>query len=151
MLKNKDKGIITELQCILEFNKLGYHVSLPYGDNCRYDMIVDFDGILVRMQSKKAALTKDKGSIKIKCESTYTTGHSIETKRYTKREIDYFCTYYNGICYLIPVEECSSSKYLRLSDAKNGQVKGISFAKDYEANVQIHKMLSSEASKCKNN
>ena len=144
MLKNKNKGIVTELQCLLEFNKLGYHTSIPYGDNCRYDMIVDFNGVLVRMQSKKASLTKDKGSIKIKCESTYTTGNSIETKRYTKCDIDYFCTYYNNMCYLIPVEECSSCKYLRLSDAKNGQVKGISFAKDYELGVQIHKILNSK-------
>ena len=31
MLESKQKGILTELQCITAFNQLGYHVSIPYG------------------------------------------------------------------------------------------------------------------------
>lgn len=48
--------------------------------------------------------------------------------------VDYFCTFYNNECYLIPFEECGSKeKKLRLEPTKNGQTKNIYFAKDYIA------------------
>ena len=141
MLKNKDKGIVTELQCIVAFNQLGCHVSVPYGENSRYDMIVDIEGFLIKVQTKTASLSKDGGSIKFKCESTYTDGHVVKTRKYNKSEIDYFCTYYNNQCYLVPVEECGSYKYLRFSAAKNNQTKGINLASDYELEKQIDKII----------
>ena len=30
--------------------------------------------------------------------------------KYSKEEIDYFATYWEGKCYLVPVEECSTEK-----------------------------------------
>ena len=60
--------------------------------------------------------------------------------RYTSDEIDYFATYFNNICYLIPVNECSTEKVLRFVPPKNGQVKGITFATDYELEKQINKI-----------
>ena len=45
----KQQGLTTELQCQLFFTELGYNVSIPLGEDCRYDMIVDFDGILCRI------------------------------------------------------------------------------------------------------
>ena len=54
--------------------------------------------------------------------------------------IDYFCTWYNNECYLIPVSECGrTEKNLRLVPTKNGQVKGISFAKDYIAKEVLNR------------
>ena len=32
--------------------------------------------------------------------------------KYSKEEIDFFATYWNGQCYLVPVEECSTEKTL---------------------------------------
>ena len=52
MLENKQKGIITELECITAFNKLGYKVSIPYGEDSRYDFIADINGKLIRVQVK---------------------------------------------------------------------------------------------------
>ena len=52
--------------------------------------------------------------------------------QYTNEEIDYFSTIFNGKCYLIPVEECGSDKRLRILPTKNGQIRGISWAKNYE-------------------
>ena len=58
---------------------------------------------------------------------------SIHTRtKYTKDEIDYFSTSYKGKCYLVPVEHCSIEKLLRIVTPKNGQLKGVSFLKDYE-------------------
>ena len=31
------------------FLEAGYNVSIPYGDSCRYDLIVDINGKLIRV------------------------------------------------------------------------------------------------------
>ena len=49
MNETKRKGLTTELQCQLYFTELGYNVSVPLGEDCKYDMIVDFNGILKRI------------------------------------------------------------------------------------------------------
>ena len=56
-------------------------------------------------------------------------------KPFTLKKIQiFFATWYNGIVYLIPVEQCSGAeKTLRFIPPKNGQIKGITFAKDYVA------------------
>ena len=48
-------------------------------------------------------------------------------------------TEHNDNFYLVPFEECGSKeKRLRLIPPKSGQVKGISFAKDYLAEKILH-------------
>ena len=61
---------------------------------------------------------------------------------YTADKVDFFCTYYNNECYLVPFNECGSkAKKLRLTPTKNGQVKNISFAKDYIAKDILAKLI----------
>ena len=43
-LSVKRKGILTEEELKLWFLKQGFSVSVPIGDDDRYDFIVDFDG-----------------------------------------------------------------------------------------------------------
>ena len=61
---------------------------------------------------------------------------------YNKEQIDYFMTSYDGKCYLIPVEECSIEKRLRFIPPKNGQIKGITFAQDYELERMVNKIIN---------
>ena len=49
MTESKIKGLTTELQCQLFFTSLGYNVSVPLGEDCKYDFIVDIDGQLLRI------------------------------------------------------------------------------------------------------
>ena len=59
-----------------------------------------------------------------------------------KNQIDYFSTFWDGKCYLIPVEECgTASKKIRFDNPKNNQTRGITFAKDYELSVVINKII----------
>lgn len=107
---------------------LAFHI----GENSRYDLIADIDGILIRVQVKTSRYKdEEKNSIIFACRSSHTNSQGTKNVRYTKKEIDYFATYWNNECYLIPVEECSVEKTLRFSIPKNGQTKGISFANDY--------------------
>ena len=132
-LTSKEKGNLTELQCLLSFYELGHKVSIPYGENCRYDFILDVNGKLLKIQCKTSRTEDDGKSFLFSCKSTRKNNSSkAHTVVYTKEEIDYFATYYQGKCYLIPVEECGSEKRLRLSPPANGQIKKVSFAKDYE-------------------
>lgn len=141
-LKTKQKGVITELQCITYFYELGYPVSIPYGDNSRYDFIVDIDGCLLRIQVKTSRELDDGNVIEFSCRSTRVNSGGAVYRRYTSDEIDYFATYYKNECYLVPVQECAVNKKLRINPAKNNQKSCINLAEDYRADIQIKELLS---------
>ena len=130
-------GAITELKCITYFMELGYIVSVPQSP-CRYDFIIDTGDKILKIQVKTCNTSRKPGGITFStCSSHYVKGTHTHTT-YKSDKIDYFCTYYNGECYLVPVSECGSrEKCLQLGPMKNGQVKNISFAKDYIAKEVI--------------
>lgn len=135
-LTSKQKGNLTELQCLTAFIEHGCGVSIPYGDNSKYDFIADINGKLYKVQVKTSSL-KDENAILFSCRSTHVNCSGVKNERYSKEEVDYFATYWNGQCYLIPVSECSVTKTLRFAPPKSGQIKGISFAQDYELAKQL--------------
>jgi len=141
MLDCKYKGNLTELLCLAAFTELGYQVSIPYGDHARYDFIVDINNKLYRIQCKTSILEQE-GVYAFSCRST-AANHSRATSRsYTKDEIDFFATIIDKQCYLIPVAETGGhSKRLRFVPPKNGQKVGVSFAKDYELETQLAKLI----------
>ena len=144
MLSSKQKGNLTELQCITYFYQLGYHCSIPYGENSRYDFILDVNNHLYKIQVKSCTELKNGNAIQFSCRSTRVNTKGAVHRFYTSEEVDFFATYYNGICYLIPQNECSNSKTLRFAPTKSGKVKGVNFAKDYEASTQILKLMEDE-------
>ena len=140
MNDTKKKGLVTELQCQTYFTNLGYNVSIPLGEDCRYDMIVDFNGILQRIQVKTCHVNDNNAGISISTRSTRSNSQKSIHKNYSKKEIDYFATFYNNKCYLIKVEECFSGKTLSFKDHTVNQ-HCMYFIEDYEAERQIQKIL----------
>lgn len=140
MNDTKKKGLVTELQCQTYFTNLGYNVSIPLGEDCRYDMIVDFNGILQRIQVKTCHVNDNNAGISISTRSTRSNSQKNIYKNYSKKEIDYFATFYNNKCYLIKVEECFSGKTLSFKDQTVNQ-HCMYFIEDYEAERQIQKIL----------
>ena len=138
-LDSKKKGNLTEMQCMSAFMANGCGVSIPFGDNSKYDFIADVDGKLYKVQVKTAS-KRDESSIKFSCRSTHVNCSGTRNVRYTANDIDFFATYWNGICYLVPVAECSTEKTLRFHSAKNSQLKGITFAEEYILDKQIAKL-----------
>lgn len=138
-LNSKQKGNLTELKCLTAFYELGYQCSIPYGENSRYDLIADINGKLIRIQCKTSRQV-DEGVIEFSCRSCRSNTQSNLQRRYSNKEIDYFATYWNDKCYLIPISECSASKKLRFVPPKNGQRVGIIYAKDYELQGQLEKL-----------
>ena len=131
-MNTKRKGNITELETMLAFMKLGYNVLTPYGDCERYDFVVDVNGKFIRVQSKTSRSNDEGASFSFSGRSCNRKEGKISHHYYSKDEIDYFVTTFNNKCYLIPVEECGADKKLRILPPKNGQVRGITWAKDYE-------------------
>lgn len=138
-MKNDTKylGNLTELQCITRFYELGYPISIPYGDSEKYDMILDVNGKLYRLQCKHATphINQDNIiefiTIRTVWSSGYTKNKPSTRNKYSKEDCDYFVTHYEGKNYLVPVEQCSNEKNLRIIPPKNGQIKGINFLKDF--------------------
>lgn len=132
-------GTITEMKCITYFMELGYTVSIPQNP-CRYDFIIDVGDKMLRVQVKTCNTSRRPGGITFStCSSHYVKGIHTHTT-YKFDNIDYFCTYYENECYLVPVSECGSrEKCLHFGPMKNGQVKNISFVKDYIAREVIKK------------
>lgn len=132
-------GNVNELQCLSRFIELGFECSIPYGNGAKYDFIADVKGKLLRIQCKSATNPKSKIAGQNRdlnafyistCAQTTNTQKTVR-HTYSKEQIDYFATYFNGKVYLIPVEECSTSKTLRFAPPASGN-KNYNKAEDYE-------------------
>lgn len=135
-----EKGKITEAQILAYIINLGYSVSIPFGDKDRYDQIWDINGKLLRIQIKTARINeKEKNlqnsSIRFNCKSII----NGKIRKYSKKEIDYFATYWENKVYLIPVEECSIEKVLRFTSSQPNQP-NINWAKNYEFEEVIKRL-----------
>lgn len=135
-MNSKRKGNITEVECMLCFMKAGYNVLTPYGDCERYDFVADVNGKFYKIQVKTShSLNEENTGFSFSCRSSHRVNGKSVNEKYLADEIDYFATMFNGQCYVIPQSECGAEKRLRLTPPKNGQIRGVSFAKDYELEV----------------
>ena len=75
-MNSKDVGNISELAVMAALAKMGKRILVPFGDNLRYDLLIDNqDGTFTRVQCKTARLKEDKGYIKFAtCSSQYHRG-----------------------------------------------------------------------------
>ena len=135
-MNTKRIGNSTELNCIASLFDCGCEILLPYGDSQKYDIVIDYRGKFYKIQCKNANPTyKEDGQIDfITFKTAWESGRKNRTrKHYTKDDIDFFATYFQGICYLIPVEETASTmKTLRFVPPGNN-IANVSFAKKYIA------------------
>ena len=134
-------GSITELKCLLKFIELGYECSIPYGNGAKYDFVADVDGKMLRIQCKSSSpivsQAKNHESETVEAFSFSTTCATTNTKKttrytYNDSQIDYFATCFNEQVYLIPVNECSTSKTLRFLPPSNNNNNNYNKAENYE-------------------
>jgi hypothetical protein len=97
---------------------------MPFGDNSRYDMIVDDGQRLCRVQVKTARDGPSAGTVAFNTASI----HPISGKktRYDG-QIEAFIAYHPGTSafFWVPISECSGDRLiLRTAPAKNNQVYG---------------------------
>ncbi len=131
----KRKGDLAELKVAADLAARGCSISLPFGEDCDYDLIADFEGILHRVQVK---YTESDGEvIVVRCRShLLTNGRVRRTKLYTAETIDWIAVYdrTSDHCYYLPASELGTGRsmlHLRLIPARNGQRIGVRDAGEY--------------------
>lgn len=141
----KRKGILTEETLKLWFLQQGYSVSVPIGDDDRYDFIVDFDGKLIKMQSKTGNLTRTEGCLNFATASIKYNSTGSHRTKYSEKEIDYFCTIHpeTSQVYIVPVSQCGNECNLRLIPPKNNCYANVKMAYNYEGEKMIERILNS--------
>jgi len=132
-MNSKNKGDLSEARALYEFQKYNIPVLIPWGDNLRYDMVIELQGEFKRVQVKTC--NEERGDA-IKCYCRSSTNHTTNKgyHLYTG-QIDYF-VFYNqthNLIALVPIEDTENQKEisLRISKPKNGQSKGIRYWSDY--------------------
>ena len=126
-MNTNQKGKLTEIEVLAYITKLGYSVSIPFGDKDRYDQIWDINGKLLKIQIKTAHWKNENhNAFTFKCK----TSSNGKDYKYTKEDIDYFATMWENQCYLISVNECSTEKTLWITQ-NYGYNKTCSMASDY--------------------
>lgn len=131
----KRKGDLAELKVAADLIDRGCLISIPFGEDCDYDLIADYEGRLHRVQVK---YTRSDGQIiLVRCRShSLTNGKVRATKRYTAETVDWIAVYdcTSERCFYCPSRELGTGRAtltLRLQPARNGQRLGIRDASDY--------------------
>ena len=127
----KRVGDISEAAVALALLEAGYRVCVPFGENNRFDLVVERDNVLARVQVKTGRIRN--GSIIFNCFSSHTHRGGAAARRYIG-EIEYFGVYCAALrsVYLVPVGDVNVVKgYLRVEAAKNNQSRKLRWAQAY--------------------
>lgn len=117
-MNTKQTGDTSEAIVIGQLVQRGYTVSIPFGDNDPYDLIVDSNEGLYRIQIKTGWL--EDGCVRFKTYSQTTDDGSSIEHDYTDKEIDAFAVRCRdtGHCYWVPVSSAGTKNtYLRVEKA----------------------------------
>ena len=115
-------GDVSEIMVLGALIRAGYYVSIPFGENHRYDLIAEKDNALYKVQVKTGRLRK--GAILFACYSVH--GHRIGAMRRYAGEIDLFGVHCPDVerAYLLPLDDVTAySGSLRIDPPKKGQEK----------------------------
>ena len=133
-MNSKDKGNIGEALALAEFVKYGVCVSVPYGDNARYDLVADFNGKLNRVQVKYCNQITANDSVTCPCISSknHTTNKKYDTYI---NDVDYFVFYivnWNQLI-LVPIDYIGNRKTItfRKNKALTGQTANVNYVDDF--------------------
>lgn len=136
-MKTFEKGNYSEAIFTAKLLELGYNVLIPFGGGHRYDMVLEMDKEFKSLQIKTARLRGD-----VIVFNTCSNNKRGGRKSY-HGEVDFIGVYCidNKRFYLLPTRITGkSSTTLRLSIPRNGQIKGILFAENYELENKTFKL-----------
>ena len=136
MSNSKDQGGETEARIISQFVANGYSVSIPFGDNDKYDLPVDDGTRLYRVQCKTAWQNKPQ-TIRFNTHSQTTKNGSYYEQTYDDT-VDAFRVRYpeTDRLYWIPIDEATKQK-MELRFESSVDQPSINWATDYEFDGQI--------------
>jgi prevent-host-death family protein len=136
VLTSNDKGNIAEAAFTFHATRCGIPVLRPQYEHGPYDLVLEIDDALLRVQIKWGAYHADGEIVCVRVGRSRHTPRGYVTRKYTADEVDAVGVYCRDLdrCYLIPME-VAAEKYmlhLRLGPAKNAQRAALNWAADYE-------------------
>jgi hypothetical protein len=141
-LTPSQKGAVAEARITGAAIELGLTVLRPLCEGRRYDLMIDLDPALLRVQCK---LAQHRGGVLYVplYTSRYTPRGYVRTS-YTAEEIDAVVAFSPELqrCFLIPIDEVAgrSAIHLRLDATKNNQAEGVNWARDYDFAAAIDRL-----------
>jgi hypothetical protein len=138
----KDIGDRSMLAIIFAFRLQGWQVLMPFGENTRYDFVVERGRQLRRVQCKTGRL-RDGAVIFATC-STYAHHPNPKViRRDYAGQVDEFAVYCpeTSAVYSIPIEDIPLKRQarLRVDPPRNNQLNGVRFAAMYEiAKIDVY-------------
>ncbi|WP_396611417.1 group I intron-associated PD-(D/E)XK endonuclease [Haloferax sp. S1W] len=126
----KRRGQCSEAAVLFEFTRNGITVLEPFGDNERYDFVVELGGRFFRVQVKTGRLTN--GRVQFETRSSGTLTRRVKKEGYDG-QIDIFAVYSPDLeqAYVIPIDDApSTSMGLRVENA-NKKSPNINWADDF--------------------
>lgn len=132
-LNTKEIGRITQAKVLAKLVESGENILLPFSDVGRYDLAIDREGQLVRVECKTGRLKE--GTVVFRtCSTKWYGGHE---KRHYKGDADFFGVWCpeNDTVYLVPVNEAGKTECrLRIQPPKpGGNNTKVRWAEKYEA------------------
>ncbi len=123
--------------------ELGLTVLRPVCEGRRYDIVIDLEPKLLRVQCKLARRLKGVLSVHTRT-SRYTPNDGYVSTSYGPAEVDAIAAYSPELrqCFLVPMSEAADRRaiHLRLDPTKNNQARGIKWARDYEFEATIDRL-----------
>ena len=143
-LTPSQKGAAAEAAVTAAAIELGLVVLRPLCEGGRYDLVIDLEPELLRVQCKWAKRLDGVLSVKLNTNRLTPAGYVRTT--YTADEVDAIGVYSAELrrCFLIPIEEVAGGRgvHLRLDPARNNQAQRVRWANDYRFEQAIRERLN---------
>jgi hypothetical protein len=141
-LTPSQKGAAAEAAITAAAIELGLVVLRPLCEGGRYDLMIDLEPALLRVQCKMARQVG--GALAVSFRTSRHTPRGYIRTGYTADEIDAVAAYSPDLhrSFLIPVAEVSGRRgiHLRVNPAKNNQAHGVNWADDYDFGRAIRRL-----------
>ncbi len=129
-MNSTEKGNLSELKIAVRLLEKGKVVLRSIGEGCRYDLLIDENGKFTRIQCKTGLLKK--GAVIFNTVSTYAWKKQVRGYHGSAELFGVYCLQLDK-CYLVPVHLVATRHgSIRVEPTKNGQLKGILFATQFE-------------------
>ncbi|MBS3079708.1 hypothetical protein J4218_06305 [Candidatus Pacearchaeota archaeon] len=116
LIHTKTKGNIGETFVLANLIKEGFTVSIPYGENSRYDFIIETFKGFKRIQVKYMSKRKDRGCYILPLKSIRANKNNNRIVHYTSEQVDFIIGYCpdNNSCYIIPMNEINTKNEIHI-------------------------------------
>ena len=108
-MDTKLKADIAESAVTTELLKRGFKVLKPIGDRLPYDLAVDIDGKLIKLQVKSAWFYR--GAYKVDSRITKTNRSKMLRRRYNEKDFDFAIIYISDLDVFYIMPQCVFSNY----------------------------------------